>query len=196
MLVVFDLELTAWLGSAARGWTGPGEYPEIIQIGAVRLDAGLCETGTLDLPVKPRLNPTLSDYIVDLTGIAQGRIDREGVDIAEALGRLADFAEGARVLLCNGGDDAWLRQNARLAGIPDPLAAATFGSLSRHFSRAAARDRHVVSSDLPAVFGFAAPGRAHDGLGDARAIAEALRRTLPDGGVEALVRSAVNEKPT
>ncbi len=196
MLVVFDLELTAWPGSAARGWTGPGEYPEIIQIGAVRLDAGLRETGTLDLAVKPRLNPTLSDYIMDLTGIAQERIDREGIDIALALGRLADFADGARLLLCNGGDDAWLRQNARLADIADPLAGATFGSVSRHFSRAAVRDRHVVSSDLPAVFGFAAPGRAHDGLGDARAIAEALRRTLPDGGFEALVRSAVNQKPT
>lgn len=196
MLVVFDLELTAWPGSAARGWTGPGEYPEIIQIGAVRLDAGLREADTLDLAVKPRLNPTLSDYITGLTGIAQERIDREGVDIAVALWRLADFADGARMLLCNGGDDAWLRQNARLAGIADPFAAATFGSLSRHFSRAAVRDRHVVSSDLPSVFGFAAIGRAHDGLGDARAIAEALRRTLPEGGVEAVLASAINEIPT
>ena len=194
MLVVFDLELTAWPGSAARGWTGPGEYPEIIQIGAVRLDADLRETGTLDLAVKPRRNPTLSDFIVGLTGITQERVDREGVDIAEALARLAGFAAGARVLLCNGSDDAWLRQNARLAGTADPLAAAVFGSLSPHFRRAAARERHVVSSDLPSVFGFVSAGRAHDGLGDARAIAEALRRTLPQTGIEAVIRSAVNEK--
>lgn len=196
MLVVFDLELTAWPGSAARGWTGPGEYPEIIQVGAVRLDAGLRETGTLDLAVKPRLNPILSDFIVGLTGITQERIDREGVDVAEALSRLAGFADGARILLCNGGDHAWLRQNARLAGITDPLAALAFGSLSLHFRRAAGQDRHVVSSDLPSTFGFAASGRAHDGLGDARAIAEALRRTLPDGGADALIRSLINEKST
>ncbi len=196
MLVIFDLELTAWPGSAARGWTGPGEYPEIIQIGAVCLDAGLRETGTLDLAVKPRLNPILSDFIISLTGITQERVDREGVDIAEALSRLANFAADARMLLCNGGDYAWLRQNARLAGTVDPLAAAAFGSLSRHFSRAAARDRHVVSSDLPLVFGFVAPGRAHDGLSDARAIAEALRRTLPQTGIESVIRSAMNETPT
>ena len=192
MLVIFDLELTAWPGSAARGWTGPGEYMEIIQIGAVRLDADLHETGILDLVVKPRLNPTLSEFIIGLTGITQERVDRDGVGIAEALSRLADFAGGARMLLCNGADDDWLRQNARLAGIADPFAAAAFGRLSRHFRQAAASDRHVVSSDLPQVFGFAMPGRAHDGLGDARAIAEALRRTLPDGGIDAVARSAVN----
>lgn len=196
MLIIFDLELTAWPGSSARGWSGPGEYMEIIQIGAVRLDADLHETGALDLVIKPRLNPTLSDFIIDLTGITQERVDREGVDIAEALSRLADFARGARMLLCNGADDDWLRQNARLAGIADPLATAAFGRLSRHFRRVVARDRHVVSSDLPQIFGFAMPGRAHDGLADARAIAEALRRTMPEGGIEALARAIVNEKPT
>lgn len=187
MLVIFDLELTAWPGSMARNWSGPGEYPEIIQIGAVRLDGNLCETGALDVVVKPRLNPILSDFITDLTGITQERIDREGIDVIEALSRLAALAEGAGAILCNGADDAWIRRNVTLLGIDDPLAGRRFGSLSPYFRRAAGRETHVVSSSLPQVFGFATTGRAHDGLADARAIAEALRRTLPSGGAASLL---------
>lgn len=35
-IVVFDLEWTAWEGSKARGWDGPGEEMEIVQIGVRR----------------------------------------------------------------------------------------------------------------------------------------------------------------
>jgi inhibitor of KinA sporulation pathway (predicted exonuclease) len=187
MLVIYDLEMTAWPGSAARGWSGPGEHPEIIQIGAVRLDAALHEIATLDVIVRPRLNPVLSDFIIALTGITQERVGREGVDIEEGLQRLAAFADGARLLLANGYDARTIRINVELAGIEDPLVGRPFASTSRHFRRAAGREEHVVSSTLPEVFGFAQPGRTHDGLADARAVAEALRRTLPPGGVPALI---------
>jgi inhibitor of KinA sporulation pathway (predicted exonuclease) len=187
VLVIYDLEMTAWPGSAARNWSAPGEHPEIIQIGAVRLDGALRETAALDVVVRPRLNPDLSAFIVALTGITQDRVDREGIDIADALGRLASFADGARLLLANGDDADTIGRNLELAGIADPLAGRRLASLSGHFQRAAGRSRHLVSSTLPEVFGFARQGRAHDGLADARIIAEALRRTVPPGGVEALI---------
>jgi hypothetical protein len=38
-VVVFDTEFTAWRGSMERNWAGPGEFREIVQIGAVRIDA-------------------------------------------------------------------------------------------------------------------------------------------------------------
>jgi inhibitor of KinA sporulation pathway (predicted exonuclease) len=38
-LTVFDLEFTAWECSMASHWLRPGEFKEVIQIGAVRLDA-------------------------------------------------------------------------------------------------------------------------------------------------------------
>ena len=192
MLVVFDLELTAWPGSASRNWTGPGEYPEIIQIGAVRLDAGLLEIAALDLVVKPRLNPILSDYIVRLTGLTQARIDAEGVPFAHALANFAAFSAGAAAILCNGGDAAWIARNVELAGIANPMQAMTFASLSDRFRRAAGRDGHVISSTLPEVFGFESAGQAHDGLADARAIAEALRRTMDCGGISVLIDSLTN----
>lgn len=195
MIVIFDLELTAWPGSAARNWSGPGEHPEIIQIAAVRLDAGLHESAALDVVVKPRLNPILSDYIIALTGLTQERVDREGVDLAAALTLFADFASGARAILSNGGDRRYIQRNVALAGIEDPLAAMPFASLGGHFRRAARSAAHVVSSALPEVFGFAAPGRAHDGLADARAVAEAVKRTLPRGGLSELIRSLSGAPP-
>lgn len=189
MTVVFDLELTAWPGSAQRDWSAPGEHPEIIQIGAIRLDAELREVTAIDLVVRPRLNPVLSDYIKDLTGLTQERIDGEGVDLEAALKRLAELAGGSRALLSNGRDEDWILRNVALVGIANPLAAMRFLDLGPHFRRAAARETHVVSSTLPTLFGFSSPGRTHDGLADARAVAEALRRTLPRGGLSALLGS-------
>lgn len=189
MIVIFDLELTAWPGSVQRNWSGPGEHPEIIQIGAVQLDGELRETAALDVAIKPRLNPILSDYIIRLTGLTQSRIDRDGVSLGAGLAQLAAFAADTGALACNGGDEAWIRRNVELAGIENPLAAMTFANLSGHFRHAAGSGGHIVSSTLSDVFGFALPGRAHDGLADARAIAEALRRTMPCGGISALLAS-------
>src|SRR5882762_1688961 len=64
-VVVYDLEYTAWEGSQARGWSGPGEHREVVQIGAVRLDPhrGWAETASLARLVRPRINPRLSAYL-------------------------------------------------------------------------------------------------------------------------------------
>jgi inhibitor of KinA sporulation pathway (predicted exonuclease) len=187
VLIIFDLELTAWPGSLARNWSGLGEHAEVIQIGAARLDEGLREVGSLDLIVRPRINPLLSDFIIGLTGLTQERVDRDGIDIEPAIARLAAFAQGVACLLSNGRDGERLKANAALVGLGDPLADMRFGNLSHHFRRAAGSEAHVISADLPRTFGFDMPGRGHDGLADARAIAEALRRTLPEGGVSALI---------
>lgn len=192
MIVVFDMEWTSWPGSQARDWSGPGEHPEIIQIGAVRLDADLRETASLDRLVKPKVNPLLSDFIIGLTGITQDRVDRDGIDVAEALSEFATFASGARAVLTNGRDHEIIARNVALHGIANPMAGATFASVSAHFRHAAGRSTHVVSSTLPEVFGFELSGRAHDGLADARAIAEALRRTTSRGGISALITALTN----
>ena len=67
--VVFDLEFTAWEGSMANRWSRPGEFTELVQIGAVRVDARtFAVEAEMDVLVKPRLNPVLSEYFVQLTG--------------------------------------------------------------------------------------------------------------------------------
>lgn len=77
-LVIFDLEATCW---EDRKFS----TSEIIEIGAVRIERN---TGTLldkfDIFVKPRLNPTLSQYCMDLTSIRQQDVDL-GYDFVPAM---------------------------------------------------------------------------------------------------------------
>lgn len=39
--MIYDLEFTTWPGAQERNWTGPGEFREIVQIGALRVDPTL-----------------------------------------------------------------------------------------------------------------------------------------------------------
>lgn len=173
-LVVFDLEYTSWAGAQARNWSGPGEHREIVQMGAVRLSADYAEQAAFQLLVRPRINPVLSDYFVELTGIAQARLDHEGVDIAEAFDRFREFSAGARLLLSNGDDWDVIEENARLAGIALPADPARFRNIGPAIGRALTGAHHVLSSDLLSVMGLNAGGRAHDALADARAVARAV----------------------
>src|SRR4051812_30259295 len=112
-LTVFDLEYTAWECSMARQWLTPGEFKEVVQIGAVRLDGKtLAVLGEFDLLVKPRINPHLSPYFEKLTGISSAEVAVRGTDFAEAYARFADFAgEGP---ICAFGHDEWiLEENMR-----------------------------------------------------------------------------------
>lgn len=87
-LIIFDSEFTAWQGSKERRCSESWEYRWLIQLAAVRLELG--EDGVESLSsfnelVKPVINPTLSDYIVNLTGISQGIVDDLGVDFSSAM---------------------------------------------------------------------------------------------------------------
>jgi len=91
-IVIFDLEFTAWEGSVASRWSRPGEYTEVVQIGAVKLAAdSLKELDSFEMLVKPRINPKLSDYLVALTGITNERLEAFGVDFITAYRAFLDF---------------------------------------------------------------------------------------------------------
>ena len=81
--VVFDLEFTAWEGSMAACWLRPGEFQEIVQIGAVKVDEDFNAGETFALLVRPRFNPVLSPYLEGLTGITNEAMRAGSVDFAE-----------------------------------------------------------------------------------------------------------------
>src|ERR1700761_7032711 len=92
-LTVFDLEFTAWECSMASHWLRPGEFKEVVQIGAVKLDAASFRiVASFDVLVRPRVNQTLSAYFENLTGITNRQIADRGVDFPEALVRFLAFA--------------------------------------------------------------------------------------------------------
>ncbi len=187
-VVVYDLEYTAWPGSQARDWSGPGERREIIQIGAVRLSPppALDELAAFACLTRPRHNPALSDYIVTLTGIDQARLDREGVDFAHAQARFDDFiGDDAALALANGDDRDILLENARINDVAPSRHIKRFRGVRAAFAAAlGVAERELHSHALPALVGAPFEGRPHDALSDARAIAAALRALVGDGRLQ------------
>lgn len=90
--VIFDTEYTTWEGCLQNGWID-WQKKEIVQIAAVRVDEETYEISEeLNLYVKPKFNPVLSDYFVNLTGIANEKVEAEGIAFPEAYARFKSFA--------------------------------------------------------------------------------------------------------
>ena len=183
VIAIFDLELTAWPGTAARNWSGPGEYREIIQIGAVAVDiaAGWRETAAFQMLVRPRLNPRLSPYITELTGITQAQVDERGVAFPAMLDAFLAFLEPDTGAVCyNGHDDEVLRENCRFGGLdPARLDGLPFHNLQPFFRERLGRDgKPLQSCQLMELAGLTTDQRGHDGLADSRIILGALRHLV------------------
>jgi inhibitor of KinA sporulation pathway (predicted exonuclease) len=176
-IIVFDTEYTAWDGSLARGWSGPGEFREIVQIGAVRLDtATFEESGALDVIVRPVMNPALSDYFKDLTGLTDDRIRAEGVTLAEGVDRFREFIGVTQLVLANGNDLRVIDWNCRYLEMACTLPPERFRNIRPMLQDLlAGADPNFSSHTLAEAVGEPVTGRAHDGLADARSIAAAFR---------------------
>lgn len=97
-LVVLDLE---WNQNAyAPNLAMPHE---IIEIGAVRLDANYKSVDSLSLIVRPRAYRTLDKHIREVTGITPEEL-QQGLSFEAAFSRLASFA-GEGACLCTWGRD-------------------------------------------------------------------------------------------
>lgn len=91
-IVIYDTEYTTWQGALERDWSKPNEHKECIQIGAQKLDLLTFKViDSFNIFIKPKLNPNLSKYCIDLTGITQEKIELEGVGFAEALNSFLNF---------------------------------------------------------------------------------------------------------
>ena len=180
-LTVFDLEFTTWEGAAARRWSGPGEYFEVVQIGAIvlELESNLPEIAAFEVLTRPVFNPTLSDYFTELTGISNTDLEVGALSFADGFGQFVQFCAGANRIVCNGWDDRMLRDNCDWRGVVWPFVAGSFGNLRPMFeNRVGKLNNAAWSSNMPVSLGLPAPGGAHTGLGDVRAIAIALRAML------------------
>ena len=181
IFAIMDLEWTSWEGAHERQWSGPGEEMEIVQIGALKIkdDETLTETDSLDVLVTPRINPDLSDYFIQLTGITQERLDGDGIGFPDALKALQAFlgpGTGTKAVYSMGTDFRVIERNCDLNGVEFPFDEAMFVNARELLKPIVGED--VATSDssrLPAAMGFPPPGTAHQGLGDCRCIAETLR---------------------
>ena len=180
-LVVFDLEYTTWEGTNARRWSGPGEYFEVVQIGAIilELEPNLTEVAAFEVLTRPEFNPVLSEYFTELTGITNADLDTGAVSFGAGFDQFVQFCAGTNQVLCNGWDYRVLHDNCTWRGVDWPFDAGSFGNLRPMFEkRVGTANNAAWSSKMPESLGLPAPGGAHTGLGDVRAIAIALRTML------------------
>lgn len=175
-IVVYDTEFTSWLGAKDRNWSGAGEHKEIVQIGAVLLDASGDETGAFSQFVLPKINPVLSEYFTELTGITNAHINTHGQPLLDGLRSFAKFCSSG-VLVCSfGNDHEIIQQNCDLIGIKNPLNDLNLLNIRQlvcEFAKITSSE--IISAELPVVFGLQVQTSAHDALADARAIASVLR---------------------
>jgi inhibitor of KinA sporulation pathway (predicted exonuclease) len=180
-ITVFDLEYTAWECSMARHWLTPGEFREVVQIGAVKLDAdSFSPLAEFDVLVRPRINSVLSHYFQKLTGITGERVARQGVDFAAAYARFLEFA-GEGPIAAFGHDERVLEDNIRLYGVKGARPLPVFYDLRGWFAVQGMDTRGMLSCDVGPALGLPFAGQTHNALNDARSIAGAMQAMVSRG---------------
>jgi inhibitor of KinA sporulation pathway (predicted exonuclease) len=173
-ITIFDLEFTAWEGAMARRWMAPGEYQEVVQIGAVKLDADtLVPLAEFDVLVRPRFNSNLSPYFEKLTGITNAQLAARGIDFADAYDRLVAFADGGSIAAF-GRDDRVLLENLRLYGIQGARALPPFQDISTWFALHGVDPRGLQSCEIGPLLGVPFEGHTHNALNDSRSLAAGM----------------------
>ena len=115
--IIFDTEFTSWEGSRERNWSGEYEEMELVQIGALKikkLKTTIKVVKKLNIYIKPRINPILSDYFKKLTGIEQSTIDKKGLRFTEAMKTFYRFCKnknGEKFNLYSFGNDFHIIKN-------------------------------------------------------------------------------------
>jgi inhibitor of KinA sporulation pathway (predicted exonuclease) len=178
--VVFDLEFTAWEGSVASRWSRPGEHTEVVQIGAVKLDAErLAIVDEFDMLVRPRVNPVLSDYLVALTGIGNAMLETRGVDFITAFRGFLDFV-GSSKTWAFGRDDLIFAANLKLYGWSS-LAAPPYENALPWFAAHGVDLKGKHACDVPEAVGLTFEGHKHDALADAKGVAAGMAHLIRQG---------------
>ena len=173
-VTIFDLEYTAWECSMARSWLTPGEFREVVQIGAVKLDAdSFAVQAEFDVLIKPRFNPQLSPYFENLTGITSDQVARRGVDFQTAYDQFLAFA-GDCPIAAFGRDEKVLEDNLRLYGITDAKPLPLFYDLRGWFAVQGLDPRGRHSCEIGPALGVPFVGRSHNALDDAKSLAAGM----------------------
>jgi inhibitor of KinA sporulation pathway (predicted exonuclease) len=180
--IIYDLEYTAWLDSKETSWSRPGEYREIVEIGAahvVRDGKRLQVIQEYSQLVLPARNPILSDYFTALTGINQADIDSCGLPFPDSWKAFSEFADRADVRLSFGEDDEVLFENLILNGLDYEIEKDSWINYRSRLCQELQLPEHTCSSDLPKTLRIKTDAlRLHRAIDDVYSQLAAMRHLL------------------
>ena len=180
-IVVFDIECTTWKGAMERNWSGEGEHREVVEVGAILTETdNFSELDSFKSLVKPKINPSLSNYFIALTGITQKRVNEKGIDFPTFLQRFSNWCGEFELYCFDSGEDRSrlfdrdvLMENCNLLGIKFPFRMDRFHDIDDIFQYYSIKVKQ--SGKAPEAFGIKISARPHDALNDARGLIIALR---------------------
>lgn len=175
-IIIWDTEFTCWENSDKNGWTAPGQAKELIQIGAIRLrTSDFSEIDKFDILIKPMASPVLSDYLIELTGITQKKVDKYGLSFKKALPMFLSWV-GKSNLYSWGLTDFWaLAETCKINGIILPIPKNRFFDARMIFWKNGVAAENYQSSTIVRAFGKKPERHAHSSMNDAQTIVDALR---------------------
>jgi inhibitor of KinA sporulation pathway (predicted exonuclease) len=173
--ILFDTEFTTWEGASGRNWTGPNEHREIVQIGAILVNnQPLEEVDSFVCLIQPKINPLLSDYFIQLTGISQASVDMEGLPFVRALTEFRRWC-GDTIMYSYGYDGKVIEENCALLGIPSVFPEEQCIDIRTHFVAHGIVTENYSSGTIVKAFGQTPSRNGHDAQNDARTILDGLR---------------------
>ena len=174
-IVILDTEYTSREWAQDRNFSGPNEFPEIIQVAAILVDTKTFEEIDHFISfVKPSYNPILSDFIKNLTHITQ-----EQVDAAENFITVFDkFKFWAHNIptYSFGNDGFVVAQNYWLHKKMFPFSTDIFKDIRDVFWSAKIPAEKYTSWTINKYFGIENLGTEHDALADVRNILRSLEK--------------------
>lgn len=191
--VILDTEYTSWEGAYQRGWSGDGEHRELVQISAIKILnlETLNKTEFFSFYTKPRVNPQLSDYFINLTGISQHMVDANGVEIIDAINSFVDFSAGCNCLSWDN-DISIIEENISLLHEKPVLRIRKNIDIRGLFTKYGI-DCSTISSgqidsllDGPSVI---KPGQSHNALSDCVSILSAITKLATNHGYSNIIES-------
>ena len=185
-IIFYDTEFTTWEGALDRDWSGPNEYREMVQIGAIRFDLDtLTEKEEFLVLIKPVKNPVLSDFFTQLTGITNDDVAKDGLSFPDAYAKFLAFTEGDPTS-CYGWDARVMRENLVFNNMPASEKDFDSHNIGPWFFDVGASYGIVKgktnSGKLAATLGAPMSSiQEHNALHDARSIAAAYRFLIGKG---------------
>lgn len=113
IICLIDLELVASEGSLKNRWHRPTDFPEIIEIGVLKViykDGKFEELDELLVVVKPKIHKKIPNYILKLTNHNEEYFSN-GISLKEALKKMTNFCLNANYNFSNGVDGEIIKLN-------------------------------------------------------------------------------------